>query len=155
MYSFDPPANSIEASIGSVELSPSRTPTHFVRHYWFIEPSSENRPNIVLFRMNSTITFNPNIHPIQLPIYPDFAYEGWSSIILGFHTPDGPSTPHLQSALANIFENNLCNFGSSADHDICAIEGSEPYQSGSIRRFNGFTGKRFFSCIQSTFVSHC
>lgn len=145
--SFNPPATSIEAFIGFAQWSPFRTPTHFVRNYWYIEPSPENRPNIVLLRMNGTITFNPNVHPIRLPFYQDFAYEDWSSLILGFRTPDGPSTPHLQSAEASILNNNLCNFGLSDvthAHEICAIDGGESNQSGPIRRFNAFTGKIFF-----------
>ncbi len=113
-----------------------------MRHYWYIEPSSESRANIVLYRLNSTITFNPNIHPIRLPFYEDFSYEGWSSYILGFRSPDGPSMPHLQAALTSVFDNRLCNFV-VAEHEICGIEGSEPYESGTIRRFNSFTGNTF------------
>ncbi|XP_037040519.1 coagulation factor X-like [Bradysia coprophila] len=137
---LNPPANSIEALIGFAQWNSSSTATHFVRSYWYIEPSPENRPNIVLFRMNSTITFNPNVHPIRLPFYQDFDYEGWSSLMLGFRSPDGPSTPHLQSMEASIFNNNQCDFDSDfADHDICAIDSGELYQ-GPIRRFNSFTG---------------
>lgn len=119
-------------------------PTHFVRHYWYIEPSSENRPNIVLFRINGTITFNPNVHPIRLPFYQDFDYEDWSSVIVGFQSPVGLTRPHMQSAQASILNNNVCSFDgrNMADHEICAIDGSEPYD-GSLRRFDSFTGKTF------------
>lgn len=113
--------------------------------FWYIEPSFENSPNIVLYRMNGTMTFNPNIHPIRLPFYQDFGYEGWSSLILGFRLPDGPSRPHLQSAEVSIFNNNLCDLsGRIDDHEICAIDGGEPHQ-GPIIRFNAFTGKIIFS----------
>lgn len=152
--SLHPPASSIEANIGFVRWNSTRIPTHFVRHYWFIEPSSVDRPNIVLFRMDETITFNPNVHPIRLPFYQDFAYDGWSSLMLGFRSPVGQSTPHhLQSDQASIFGNNLCHFaGNVADHEICAIDGGEPSQSGPTRRFNTFTGKSHFhfSFLSST-----
>jgi len=138
---FNPPASSIEVYYGSVQWSSPRTSTNFVRHFWYIEPSSANRPNIVLMRINDTITYSPNVHPIQLPFFEDFAYEGWSSSILGYRTPDGPFTAQLQSAHVSIFNNNLCNFyGSIDEHEICGIDGSEPYESGSIRRYDAFTG---------------
>jgi len=133
-----PPAAAIEAYYGAVQWSGFRTPTNFVRSYWYIEPSSQDSPNIVLFRMNETITFNPNLHPVRLPFYVNFSYEGWSSFILGYRLPTGPSMPHLQAAAVGIFENSLCNlYGNIADHEMCGIEGSE---TGSGIRFDGFTG---------------
>lgn len=143
----NPPAV-IEAYIGSAQLDlyewpPS--PTHFVRTYWYIESSFENRPNIALFRINGTITFNPNIHPIRLPFYRDFDYVDWSSTILGFFSPDGPLRPHLQSAAASILNRNLCDFGYSitTDNDLCALDGGEPADRPVVR-YNGFTGNFFF-----------
>jgi len=135
-----PPASSIEAYVGSVQWNSPLSPTNFVRHYWYITPSLENSPNIVLLRLHETLTFNPNIQPIRLPSHQNFTYEAWSSYILGFDIPSGIYRSYLQSAHASIFNSSLCNFYGVIDaHEICGIDGSEPYQ-GSIRRYNGFTG---------------
>lgn len=145
-FSFEPPANSIEIFDGSVLFRTPLTPTGFVRHYWYIQPSIENSPNIVLLRLHESLTFNPNIQPIRLPSHENFSYEDWVSYILGFDTQDGPFSAQLQSANANIRNNSLCNFsGNTADHEICASEGSPSLDEGPLIRRNGFTGDDYWS----------
>jgi len=143
-----PIAYSIEAYIGSAQWNSSRIPTHFVRTYWYIEPSFGNRPNIALFRIDENITFNPNVQPIRLPFYQDFSYDGWSSQILGFpSSPGGISMPRLQSVEARFLSNNVCEFDFSFfgiytadDHEMCSIDGRETTESGAIRLLDSFTG---------------
>lgn len=107
--------------------------------------------------MHETIKFDPNVHPIRLPFYQDFAYEGWSSLILGFRTTDGPFTAQLQSAQVNsVFNNDLCNFdGDIAEHEMCGIEGSGPDPIGPIRRFNAFTGNIYFESVMYEYNCNC
>lgn len=150
-----PPANSIETFIGSVRWNSLLSPTNFVRHYWYITQSIENSPNIALLRLHETLSFNPNIQPIRLPSHDNFSYEAWSAHILGYQIPNGVLSAQLQSAQTSIFNNSLCNFyGNIADHEICGIEGSDPY-NGAIRRFNGFTGNTFMQNIRRRFNFCC
>lgn len=139
-FRFNPPAHSIETLIGSALFLQPIAPTGFVRQYWYIQPSNESRPGIVLLRLHESLNFNPNIQPIRLPSHKNFLYEHWASYILGFYEPRGPFTGQLQSANANILNNSLCNFsGNTADHEICANDNSPPYNT-SLIRWNGFTG---------------
>jgi len=124
---LDPPANSIEVVLGSVRFALLPVPTNFVRHFWYIEPTSENQPNIVLFRMHETIEFNPSVQPMRMPFYVDYRYEGWSSLILGFQLKFN-NYEYLQSVNVSILSNSLCTFEGRriADHDICCIDSTEP-----------------------------
>lgn len=137
-----PPASLMEVSIGSVQWNSTRSPTNFVRHYWYITPSPENSANIVLLRLHETLTFNPNVQPIRLPSAENFSYEAWSSYILGFRVPPGPADAQLQSVHTSILNIGLCNLVGNPvhDHEICAVEGGDPNGSGPVMRFNAFSG---------------
>lgn len=143
LKSTQPPVDVIEVYFGSVQWNSTRLPTNFVRHYWYITPSSENRPNIVLFRLHESLTFNPNVQPIRLPSAEKFSYDAWSSYILGYQTPgSGPFSAQLSSVHARILNNELCNFnGNAPDYEMCGSDGGDPRESGPIMRFNGFSGK--------------
>lgn len=97
-----------------------------VRHYWYIEPSCENSPTLVLARFHKTLTFNPNVQPIRLPSLDNFSYEGWSSYLLR-------RPARLQSTNASILSNSLCSFQDAKmdDHEICATDGTQGFQIGS------------------------
>jgi len=145
----------IEGHVGRVQwFSPLPTPIYF-RHFWYIEPSSENSPNIVILRFHERLTFNPNIQPIRLPSPTNFSYEGWTSLRLGFNTPEGTFRAHLQFVNTNIPRNDECNFvGILADHDMCAIEGGPVNEGGPILRFNAFTGGAWVTYEYDNFDYH-
>jgi len=137
-----PPASVIEAYVGDVQWVSPLPLGKFVRHFWYIESSLENSPNIVLLRFHEPLTFNPNIQPIRLPSLVNFSYDTWASYMLGFDAPLGILSSQLQSVNANIRKSNACNFYDNfADHEICAIEAGIGYDSDfAVRRFNLFTG---------------
>lgn len=142
LYSTRPPVNTIEVSIGTVQWNSTRSPTNFVRHYWYITPSPDNSPNIVLFRLHESIKFNPNVQPIRLPSHGNFSYDGWSSYRLGFVTPGaGLFSAQLTSIHTSILDNGLCSFnGNASDFEICGSDDSEPNESGPIMRVDAFSG---------------
>ncbi|KAJ6648939.1 Transmembrane protease serine 11B-like protein [Pseudolycoriella hygida] len=135
------PATVIEAFVGGVLwVSPLPTPK-YMRHYWYIEPSAENSPNIVLLQFHERLTYNPNIHAIRLAAPGNFSYEGWASLSLGFNTPVGDFSAQLQFISTSIPNNNACTFaGNLANHEMCAIEADAGDVDGPIRRFNAFSG---------------
>lgn len=115
----------MEIYFDSVRLYSSLIPKKFVRNYWYIEPSPENSPRLVLLRLHEPITLTPNIQPIRLPSSENFPYEDWSSYVLGFQLTSGSVMAHLRSTHASILNNNLCNFhGIIHDHEMCASDGS-------------------------------
>ncbi|XP_037044801.1 uncharacterized protein LOC119080505 [Bradysia coprophila] len=129
---LNPVANSIETFFGYAPMLSPLFPTNFVRHYWYIEPSPEDSPRIVLSRFHEAVTFNPNIQPIRLPSSENFSYEAWSSHLLGHRSGPGNVWAHLQSTHASILNNSLCNFhGIIHDHEICATDGGERFDGGS------------------------
>lgn len=141
LRSFSPPPDSIETYIGSVQYSVFENwpPANFVRHYWYINSTLENSPNIVLLRLHETLIFNPNVQPIRLPSHRDFSYKEWSSYTIGFRTL--PLLLQLQSAHISILNNSLCNLPDYiADHEICGIADGDPRQDGPEIRFEVFTG---------------
>ncbi|KAG4077419.1 hypothetical protein HA402_002846 [Bradysia odoriphaga] len=131
-HHLTPIPNYIEIYFGSVQLSWSLIPTNYARHYWYIEPTPEDSPRMVLLRFHETLTFNPNIQPIRLPSPENFSYEAWSSYLLGFDLSSGNAIAHLQSTQASILNNSLCNFhGIIHDYEICATDGSERFDVGA------------------------
>ncbi|XP_037027374.1 uncharacterized protein LOC119068073 [Bradysia coprophila] len=130
----NPPASSIELYVGLAQW-PLTTPTNFVRHFWYIEPSPENSPSIVLYRLHESLIFNPNVHPIRLPFYQNFYYEGWSSLVLGYGSLSSETyAAQLQSVHTSITNNSLCNVAID-EHEICGIESREPNETDA-----GFSG---------------
>lgn len=130
----------METFIGSAQWGHPLVVTTLVRHYWFIAPSVENSPSIVLARLHETITFNPNIHPIRLPSSGNFDYVGWSSLQLGFESVAGIFFAYSQSAETTILNNNLCNFD-PGDHEMCGVNGGDTLEFGLVR-LNAFIGNR-------------
>lgn len=135
-------AETMEAYIGAVQWDSERRPTHFVRHYWYITPSLEDRPNIALLRLHETLTFNPNVQPIRLPTHGNFTYLDWSSYQLGHGSLLGGYHSWLQSMHTSILNNNLCNFagGVTPDYEICGMNSGGAYD-GEVQRFDSFIGK--------------
>lgn len=150
LYSSDRSPDRIELFLGLAEWPVRISPTNFVRHYWYIEPSCENRPNIVLFRLHATLTFNPNVQPIRLPFDKHFSYEDWSAVTLGYasSTP-GPNRYwfRLLSMPINITESSLCEnaIGVIAEYEICS---TEPIET-EIIRFTSFAGNYFIETMRS------
>ncbi|KAJ6648528.1 hypothetical protein Bhyg_03758, partial [Pseudolycoriella hygida] len=123
-----PPLRLVETFVGGArwEWPFPWSDSIFMRHLWYIEPSAENSPNIVLLQFHQTLTFNPNIQPIRLAAPGNFSYEGWASIFMGFDTliePELYPTQQLKFVSSNIPRNEDCNLvGNLADHEICSIE---------------------------------
>lgn len=142
LNSLRDPVTTIEVFPGAARWTEADLATNFVRHYWYIRPTPEDSPNIALFRLHESLIFNPNIQPVRLPSNKNFTYEAWSSYVLGFRAPEGPSLTHLVSIHTSILNNELCNFVGlpAPDHEICGLEGNDTSESGPIQIFNGISG---------------
>ncbi|KAJ6633865.1 hypothetical protein Bhyg_15574, partial [Pseudolycoriella hygida] len=123
----------------------------FMRHYWYIEPSSANSPNIVLLRFHEALTLSPNVQPIRLPAPGDFSYEGWASISLWFAFSATPNfAEQLQFVNNNIPRNADCTFQSNfPDHELCSVEQARITGEISPATATGFSGTSCSSSIIS------
>ncbi|KAJ6648529.1 hypothetical protein Bhyg_03759, partial [Pseudolycoriella hygida] len=123
-----PPLRRIEAFVGKASWSWPYPwgESLYMRHLWYIEPSAENSPNIVLLQFHQTLTFNPNIQPIRLAAPGNFSYEGWASVFMGFNVLPNLElsiTLQLQSVHPSIRRNEECSHvGQLTDHDMCSIQ---------------------------------
>lgn len=111
----------VQFSLGSIDRNSEIMQQHFSSGFWYIEPTTESRPDIALFKLFETLVLNPNIQPIALPSLKnvEFSYEGWASTIMGFGLGDnGSLSRYLQYGHYMLMRNDECNF---ADYEICAL----------------------------------
>ncbi|KAJ6649507.1 putative thiopurine S-methyltransferase [Pseudolycoriella hygida] len=132
------PVSAVEIFVGGVSyIYRPGISQGFMRRLWYIEPSTENSPNIVLLQFHETLTFNPNIHPIRLPAPGNFSYEGWSSFATGFNRPGPVLNAVKQFSSISILRNDECNFFNNlTDYDMCTLDLGPETESPSFT----FTG---------------